>query len=223
MDRFSWPDPPSQTAFPIARPGYAYIFTVAFITLVFSLLELTALALICLAVALFICWFFRDPDRLVPQGEGAVVSPADGKIVVAGKVDGGPLGEGACMKVSIFMTVFNVHVNRVPHEGTVTRVDYQPGSFLPADRDVASSRNEKNAIFLEMDSGETLCVVQVAGLIARRIICGVMAGDTLSRGQRFGMICFGSRLDVYLPMGTTLKVSVGEQVTAGATVLGYLT
>lgn len=222
MEGFSWPDPPSQTAFPIARPGYPLIFASAFVTLVFSLLALTPLALICAAATLFICCFFRDPDRVVPQTQGAVVSPADGKIVVAGKVESSPLGEGPCMKVSIFMTIFNVHVNRIPYEATVTRVDYRPGSFLPADRKEASSKNEQNAVFLELETGGTVCVVQVAGLIARRIICGVQAGDKLSKGQRFGMICFGSRLDVYLPPETTIDVAIGDQVTAGTTILGYL-
>jgi phosphatidylserine decarboxylase len=222
MDNFSWPDPPSLVAFPIARPGYPLIFASAFITVIFALLELTIPALIGLAATLFLCCFFRDPDRIVPKNTGAVVSPADGKIVVAGKTDDHPLGEGACTKVSIFMTVFNVHVNRIPHEGTVSRIVYQPGSFHPADRDKASVENEQNMIFLKTASGKKICVVQVAGLIARRIICKVQTGDELLRGQRFGMICFGSRLDVYLPHETRISVKMGDHVKAGSTILGYL-
>jgi len=222
MDQFEWPDPPRQTAFPIAKPGYPLIYAAAFITLVLAVLELTPLALIALLAALSICWFFRDPDRVVPRSENAVVSPADGKIVVAGSVEGGPLGEGRCAKISIFMTVFDVHVNRIPHEGTISKIDYRPGEFIPADRSRASRDNEQNAVFIDTSGGRQLCVVQVAGLIARRIICGIQAGDALSRGQRYGMICFGSRLDVYLPADTTLKVEVGDRVEAGSTILGYL-
>lgn len=222
MDNFSWPNPPSLVAFPIARPGYPLIFASAFITLILALLELTLPALIGLVVTLFICFFFRDPDRVVPRHTGAVVSPADGKIVVAGKTDDHPLGEGSCTKVSIFMTVFNVHVNRIPHEGTVTRIVYQPGGFHPADRDKASLENEQNMIFLKTASGKRICVVQVAGLIARRIICNVQTDDALLRGQRVGMICFGSRLDVYLPQETTLNVKKDDRVKAGTTILGYL-
>jgi len=223
MDKFAWPDPPSLVAFPIARPGYPLIFAFAFITVVFAILELTVMALIGLVFTLFICCFFRDPDRVVPKNSGAVVSPADGKIVVAGKTDDNPLEEGACIKVSIFMTVFNVHVNRIPHEGTVTRIVYQPGCFLPADREKTSTENERNMVFLKTESGKKICVVQVAGLIARRIICKVQAGDNLLRGQRMGMICFGSRLDVYLPLETTLNVNKGDHVKAGTTILGYFT
>jgi phosphatidylserine decarboxylase len=222
MDNFSWPDPPHLVAFPIARPGYPLIFAAAFITVVFALLELTFPALIGLVITLFICWFFRDPDRVVPKYAGAVVSPADGRIVVAGKTDDNPLGEGPCMKVSVFMTVFNVHVNRVPHEGTITRIVYRPGGYQSAGRDKASVENERNMIFLKAPSGKLICVVQIAGLIARRIICKVQAGDALLRGQRLGMICFGSRLDVYLPPETTLNVKKDDHVKAGTTILGYL-
>jgi len=218
MDRFSWPNPPSLVAFPIARPGYPLIFAFAFVTVIFALL-----ALISLVSTIFICCFFRDPDRLVPKKSGAIVSPADGRIVVAGKTDANPLENGPCMKVSIFMTVFNVHVNRIPHEGTVTQVIYQPGSFLPADKEKASAKNEQNMVFIKTESGKKICVVQVAGLIARRIICTVQAEDAVLRGQRMGMICFGSRLDVYLPLEITLNVKKGDRVKAGTTILGYWT
>lgn len=223
MDKFTWPDPPSQAAFPIAKPGYPLIFASAFITLILALLELTPLALIGLVATLFICCFFRDPDRVVPRAAGAVISPADGRIVVAAKATSNPMGIEECMKISVFMTVFNVHVNRIPHEGTITKITYQPGGFLPADRRRASSENERNLVFIDTAEGKKICVVQVAGLIARRIICGIQAGDNLSRGQRYGMICFGSRLDIYLPSDTTLSVAVGDRVKAGTTILGYLT
>ncbi len=223
MDNFSWSDPPSQVAFPVARAGYPLIFASAFATAVFAFLGLTVLALTGLTATFCICGFFRDPDRLIPNNSSAVVSPADGKIIVAGKVDNSTFFEGPCMKISIFMSVFNVHVNRIPHEGNVKKVSYSPGKFFSANLDKASKYNEHNAVFLETEDGEKICVVQIAGLIARRIICRVQAGDTVARGQRFGMICFGSRLDVYLPVDSKLNVGVGDKVKAGTSVLGYLT
>jgi phosphatidylserine decarboxylase len=177
------------------------------------------LTLIGLAATFAICGFFRDPDRVIPDQEGAVVSPADGKVVAAGVVDSSPFSEGKTMKISIFMSVFNVHVNRVPCDGRVKNIRYQPGKFISANFDKASLENEHNAVFLETVGGRQLCVVQVAGLIARRIICKVKPGDDLIRGQRFGLICFGSRLDVYLPTDVTLNVVMGDKTKAGETIL----
>lgn len=222
MNEFSWSDPPSQTAFPIATPGYPLIFAAAFVTTIFALLELTFLALLGLAATLFICCFFRDPDRLIPTEQGAVVSPADGKVILAETADGCPFFEQPCMKVSIFMTVFNVHVNRTPHEGVIRGILYHPGEFFSANLDKSSAENERNALLIETDNGANICVVQIAGLVARRIICKVQDGDRLGRGQRFGMICFGSRLDVYLPADARLDVAVGDKVSAGTSILGYL-
>ena len=119
------------------------------------------------------------------------------------------------MKISIFMSVFNVHVNRVPFNGLVKEISYYPGKFFSANLDKASLENEHNAVFIEMENGKPLCVVQIAGLIARRIICKIQAGDRVIRGQRFGLICFGSRLDVYLPTDIKLKVAVGDKVQRG--------
>jgi len=223
MDKFTWSDRPSHTAFPVATAGYPFIFAAGFVTAVFALLELTVLALVGLVVTFFICYFFRDPDRVIPNYSGCVVSPADGKIIWAGPVDNGPFFEGSCLKISIFMSVFNVHVNRVPHDGQIKAVSYHPGKFFSADLDKASRHNEHNAVFIETDQGQSICFVQIAGLIARRIICKVQEGDEVVRGQRFGMICFGSRLDVYLPLETKLKVGIGDRVMAGTSVLGELT
>ena len=220
MDEYTWSDPPSRFAFPIAAAGFPLIFGAAFATLILALLGLTAAALVGLAATFGICGFFRDPDRVIPTIPGAVVSPADGKVIAAALTDGGPFFEGECRKISIFMSVFNVHVNRAPVEGRVMRVRYRPGQFVAADRRDASGRNEHNAVFLQTDDGRNLCVAQVAGLIARRIICRVQAGDRLLRGQRFGMICFGSRLDLYLPNDIRLQVAVGDRVSAGSSVLG---
>lgn len=223
MYNFSRPDLPGQTAFLVARAGYPFILASAFITAVFALLELTILSLIGLAVTIFICYFFRDPDRVVPNKNSAVVSPADGKVIEACIKDHNPYFEGRCLKISIFMSMFNVHVNRIPHEGKVEKINYYPGKLIAANFNKASSDNERNAVFIKTDQGKKYCVVQIAGLIARRIICEVHDGDKMARGQRFGMICFGSRLDVYLPDDTKLNVCIKDRVKAGTSILGYLT
>jgi len=222
MDKFSWSNPPSHTAFPVASAGYPFIFASAFTTAVFAFLELTAPALICLAITFFICYFFRDPDRVIPSDNGAVVAPADGKVILVGPEDNSPFFKGECIKISIFMSIFNVHVNRIPHEGRVKTISYYPGKFFSANLDKASRLNEHNAVFLETKEGKNICVVQIAGLIARRIICKIQEGDLVAGGQRFGLICFGSRLDVYLPPDTNLNVAVGDRVKAGTSVLGVL-
>jgi phosphatidylserine decarboxylase len=222
MDKFSWSDTPGQIAFPVASAGYPLIFAAAFVTAVLALLALVLPALCGLIVTFFICYFFRDPDRVIPQKKGAVVSPADGKVIAAGTINNGKFFEGPCIKISIFMSVFNVHVNRIPHEGVVKKISYHPGKFFSANLDKASEYNEHNAIFIETEEGKKMCVVQIAGLIARRIICRIQKDDGLTRGQRFGMICFGSRLDVYLPADTKLNVAVGDKMKSGASVLGYL-
>ena len=222
MDKFSWSDPPGQIAFPVASAGYPLIFAAAFVTAVLALLALVLPALGGLIVTFFICYFFRDPDRVIPKNKGAVVSPADGKVIAAGTINNAKFFEGPCIKISIFMSVFNVHVNRIPHEGVVKKISYQPGKFFSANLDKASEYNEHNAIFIETEEGKKMCVVQIAGLIARRIICRIQKDDRLTRGQRFGMICFGSRLDVYLPADTKLNVTVGDKIKSGTSVLGYL-
>jgi phosphatidylserine decarboxylase len=220
MSDFSWSDPPNHTAFPVARAGYPFIFAAVFTTAVFALLEMNIPALIGLAVTFSVCFFFRDPDRIIPNYDGAVVSPADGKVIFAGPVENSRFLEGSCIKISVFMSIFNVHVNRIPYEGQVKAIHYYPGKFFSANRNKASTHNEHNAVFVETEEGKKVCTVQIAGLIARRIICKLQEGDTVARGGRFGLICFGSRLDVYLPPDTTVKVAVGNRVKAGTSVLG---
>jgi phosphatidylserine decarboxylase len=172
-------------------------------------------------VALFVLQFFRDPPREVPQGEGLVLSPADGRIVQVGNARDDYLGRDA-VKISVFMNVFNVHSNRAPVDGAVEDVWYFPGRFVNADLDKASLENERNAIRLRTAAGEDVTCVQVAGLIARRILCYVGKGDRLARGDRYGFIRFGSRVDVYLPPGSTPKVAIGDKVAATTTVLAHL-
>jgi phosphatidylserine decarboxylase len=172
-------------------------------------------------IALFVLQFFRDPARVVPQKANAVLSPADGRIVVVEKTQDPYAGRDA-LKISVFMNVFNVHSNRAPVDGTIERVQYFPGKFVNADLDKASVENERNALTISMPSGHVVTCVQVAGLIARRILCYVNVGDVLSRGQRYGFIRFGSRVDVYLPLTASPKVTVGDKVAATETILAEL-
>jgi phosphatidylserine decarboxylase len=220
MDKYNKSDLPSESAFPIASAGYGFIIAGAFATVVLAILGLTTLTLIALLMTTCICGFFRDPDRIIPDEEGLVVSPADGKVILTETVDNSPFFSGQTMKISIFMSVFNVHINRAPYDGRVKDIKYSPGKFFSANLDKASLQNEHNAVFVEMENRKPLCVVQIAGLIARRIVCKIQPGDHLLRGQRFGLICFGSRLDVYLPTDIKLKVAVGDKVKAGTSVLG---
>jgi len=172
-------------------------------------------------VALFILQFFRDPAREVPVGEGIVLSPADGRIVQVGNARDEYLKRDS-VKISVFMNVFNVHSNRSPVDGSVQDIWYFPGSFVNADLDKASTDNERNAVHLRTPAGQDVTCVQVAGLIARRILCYVGKGDQLKRGDRYGFIRFGSRVDVYLPPGSTPKVAIGDKVSATTTVLAEL-
>ena len=171
---------------------------------------------------LALCWFslhfFRDPERVVPQGEGLAVSPADGKIIrVEDRAD--PFSDETRCCVSIFMNVFSVHVNRAPVDCVVEDIRYWPGKFLNAAFDKASTDNERCAYRLRGDDGQVWSMVQIAGLVARRIVCRTEPGDPLARGQRYGMIRFGSRVDLYLPRGYVAAVRIGEQVFAGQSVI----
>ena len=169
-------------------------------------------------IALFVLQFFRDPARVIPQDPNAVLSPADGRIVVVGKAHD-PYANREALKISVFMNVFNVHSNSAPVDGKIEKVDYFPGQFVNADLDKASTENERNALVITAANGATVSCVQVAGLIARRILCYVDAGDVLARGQRYGFIRFGSRVDVYLPLSAQPKVAVRDKVSATETVL----
>jgi phosphatidylserine decarboxylase len=173
-------------------------------------------------VALFILQFFRDPPRDIPQGENLVLCPADGRVLVVGNARD-PYLDRDCLKISVFMNVFNVHSNRSPVDGTVKERWYHPGAFFNAALDKASLENERNALWLRTAGGADVTCVQIAGLIARRILCYVDAGAELVRGQRFGFIRFGSRVDVYLPLDAEPKAAIGDKVYAAQTVLAWLT
>lgn len=172
-------------------------------------------------ITLFILQFFRDPPRPVPTGAKSVLSPADGRIVVVGKATD-PYTNREALKISVFMNVFNVHSNRSPVDGEVTNAWYHPGSFLNAALDKASVENERNALLISTADGRSITCVQVAGLIARRILCYVKPGDRLARGQRYGFIRFGSRVDLYLPSESRPLAQVGDKVYATSTVVAEL-
>jgi len=170
----------------------------------------------------FVLQFFRDPPRQIPQGEGLVLCPADGRVIVVGDAPDPYRGGAKSVKVSIFMNVFNVHSQRSPVDGVVKEMAYSKGLFVNAAFDKASSDNERNALVLRLDNGVEISCVQVAGLIARRILCYVKPGDRLGRGERYGFIRFGSRVDVYLPPGSRPRVAIGDKVKASSTVLAEL-
>lgn len=202
----------------LARDGLPIIGLFALATLVTALLRWPVPAVILLVATAFSLNFFRDPDRAAPTAPGIAVAPADGVVCKMGPaVD--PLTGETRQVVCIFMNVFNVHVNRAPVEGTVSEVRYIPGKFFNASLDKASTDNERNILGIRDAAGGQWSVVQIAGLIARRIVCKAAAGDRLSRGERYGMIKFGSRLDVYLPQGYLPSVTMGQKTTAGVTVL----
>ncbi len=208
---------------PIHREGYPFIAIAAVASAVLGSLW-SPFGWIGAIVTLWICYFFRDPPRVTPQREGLVVSPADGRVSLIQQASPPPeLGLPAepTTRVSIFMNVFDCHVNRSPAAGTLRKMAYTPGLFLNAELDKASEDNERNALWIETASGP-LAVVQIAGLVARRIVPFVKEGDMLMAGERFGLIRFGSRLDVYLPPGVKPLVAEGQTAVAGETVLADL-
>ena len=172
-------------------------------------------------VAVFILQFFRDPARVPPAGAGLVIAPADGRIVSVERTRD-PYLERDALRLSVFMNVFNVHSNRAPVTGTVVKTWYNAGNFVNAALDKASAENERMALHLQTDDGSDVICVQIAGLIARRILCYVREGDRVTAGQRYGFIRFGSRVDLYLPVGTSAHVSVGDKTTAGLSVVAEL-
>ena len=213
---------------PIAFEGIPFIVGAGVVTLAlfllyrhFSLPWLLICGLFSLALSLFICFFFRNPQRTIPADERAVLAPADGVVIHLGESSAEHLDQ-EMFKVSIFMSVFNVHVNRAPLTGRVVDNFYVQGKFLDVRDERATFENERNGLVLETRDGIRIVVVQVAGLIARRIVCYPKVGDWLTRGERYGLIRFGSRLDVFLPKGAKVLVREGDKTVAGETILGML-
>jgi len=203
----------------IAREGYPLILTGAALTILAFVLGGKAVGTILLIVTLAVTAFFRDPDRVIPTGEGLIVSPADGKIVSI--VDLKPDANSSTLttRISIFLSPLDVHINRIPVAAKIQKVVYQRGKFMAAYKDEASSRNEQNTIELADERGRRLRVVQVAGVVARRIVSRVHQGQDVQRGERFGLIMFGSRTDSYLPGDCKIEVAEGQRVKGGETIL----
>jgi phosphatidylserine decarboxylase len=174
-------------------------------------------------VTLFVVWFFRNPERTAQENPFQLISPADGKVIRIEEVSIEGQSDRSCLKISIFMNVFNVHVNRIPCSGQIVSIHYSPGKFLSANLDKASALNEKNTVLIRRDDGREIVVIQIAGLIARRIVCWIKEGIKVKKGERFGLIRFGSRVEVLLPLGSTSLVKIGDKVRAGETPIGELT
>ena len=204
----------------IAREGWPFL-AISLVLAVAATVWCAAWSIPLWIIFVFVLQFFRDPAREIPQEAGAVLSPCDGRVIKVERAQD-PYGEREAILVSVFMNVFNVHSNRSPVDGKVEKMQYFPGKFVNADLDKASTENERNAVVLKTNDGQTVTFVQVAGLIARRILCYIKVGDMLTRGQRYGFIRFGSRVDVYLPLTATVKVAIGDKVSATTTILAKL-
>jgi phosphatidylserine decarboxylase len=223
-DRTSILDTIADSMAPVHRDGMKFVGVGALATLILFLLW-EPLGWLAAILTLYVAYFFRDPDRVTPMREGLVIAPADGKVSAIEKVV--PLaelglGEAERVRVSIFLSVLDVHINRAPVAGRIVRSLYVPGAFLNAALDKASEENERRSLVIETASGVEIAVVQIAGLIARRIVTFAREGDSVGAGERFGLIRFGSRVDTYLPPGKTALVAVGQLAVAGETVLADL-
>jgi len=206
----------------IAREGYIFIVVSALVTLVAFSFALRWTAFLLLLLTAFIIWFFRNPERKTPPGENLIISPADGEVIKIEEIREYELMKGPLRKISIFMNVFSVHVNRAPCTGRIETIRYYEGKFLSANLDKASSDNERNGLVIRMEDGRAIGMIQIAGLVARRIVCWVNEGMMVEKGERFGLIRFGSRVEVLLPADTAVLVKSGDKVRAGETPIGGL-
>jgi len=205
----------------IDRAAFPFVAVALIPAAVCLVTGLSLLALLLTGLPVGVALFFRDPDRVPPQTAGAVVSPADGRVLFVGPADQSLAPPGDWSQISIFLSPLDVHVNRVPIAGRVTRIEHMPGTFLPAYRDGAAVRNERTEIWL-LHAGQTIVFRQVVGALARRVVCRVAVGATVQTGQRFGIMKFGSRMDVFIPTTATLLVTQGERVRGGETVVAHL-
>jgi phosphatidylserine decarboxylase len=201
--------------------GYPFIFGALIAGLVVGALWSWTFAAPLVVLAAFFLFFFRDPDRAVAAGSGVVLSPADGRVMVAGAVSGQQAPPGDWQQVSVFLSPLDVHVNRMPIGGRVTKVQYHPGRFLPAYKAEAGDLNEYTEVWIDHD-GHTIVFRQIVGILARRIVCRAREGDVVRAGDRFGVMKFGSRMDVFLPRTATLRVKAGDKVVAAVSVLAEL-
>lgn len=211
----------AQKHWPIAKEGLPFLISSAILTVFFGGMGWRVLMALGILITLFIAFFFRNPKRKIPSLQNIILSPADGRIVHVGECEEDRFLRGKALKVSIFMSLFDVHVNRAPAAGKVLERSYHPGRFHVASVDKASLLNEQNAFILETEERFKILLIQIAGFVARRIVCYAKAGDHLKMGEIFGLIRFGSRIDLYLPTETKPIVRVGQRVKGGESVIGY--
>lgn len=204
------------------RAGFPFIGGAWLIAAIAAIAAGWAVALPFVALGAFFAFFFRDPERTSPAAEHSVLSPADGRVLVAGAAEASAAPPGEWQQVSIFLSPMDVHVNRMPVSGTVTRVSYMPGRFLPAYRHEAATVNERSEVWVDRGNGQMIVARQIVGLLARRVVCRARIGDRVRAGQRFGIMKFGSRMDVFLPASATIAVQVGDVVRGGETVIAVL-
>ena len=204
----------------IAREGFPLISIAAVLTLLALAANWWFVAAVFGAVTIALAGFFRDPERVISAGEGLVVAPADGRIVSIASGEGESLPVQSRTRISIFLSPLDVHINRIPVAGRIEEISYRAGKFLAAYKEEASRQNEQNVLVIADAQGRKLGVVQIAGVLARRIVCRVKPGDNMKRGERFGLIMFGSRTDLYLPQGCRVEVTEGQRVKVGTTIVG---
>lgn len=207
---------------PIAQEGVPFLAAAMVPSAAAWALGWTAAGALFGAVALFTGWFFRNPSRRIPGGPNLIVSPGDGRVLAVAEEEEPRFLKERAVRVSIFLSPLNVHINRTPCAGTVRTVGYTPGRFLVASRPEATLQNEQTAALIETDAGSRILCVQVAGYVARRIVCWLSEGERVDRGERYGLIRFGSRMDLYVPVGTQVRVRAGDRVTGGESIIGVL-
>jgi phosphatidylserine decarboxylase len=209
---------------PINKEGYIFIAIAAIITIIFFLFS-EFLGFIGIILTAWVAFFFRDPERVTPEGDNLFISPADGTVLSVNEASPPVelnMENDKYMRICVFLNVMNVHINRIPMSGKITQLHYHPGKFLSANVDKASSENERQSAVMETKSGHTIAFIQIAGLVARRIICNLRDDQEVIAGERYGLIRFGSRADIYIPIDSEVKVSIGQTMVGGETVLAEL-
>jgi len=210
-----------QNRWPMAKEGLPFFIPMALFTVIVGILGWAIWMYMGILLSLFIAYFFRNPRREIPNLQNVILSPADGRIVHVGECEEDRFLKEKTLKISIFMSLFDVHINRAPVSGTILAEKYLPGRFLIANVEKSSLLNEQNALILETEDRYKILLIQIAGFVARRIVCYAKAGDTLGKGEVFGLIRFGSRVDLYLPPEVKPIVRVGQHVKGGESIIGY--
>lgn len=211
----------TKNQWPVAREGFPFLIPSALLTLFCGAVGWKVLTISGILLTLFIAFFFRNPKRKIPSFQNIILSPADGRIIQVAECEEDRFLKQRSLKVSIFMSLFDVHINRSPATGKVLETSYHPGRFLVASREKSSLLNEQNAFILETEDRAKILLIQIAGFVARRIVCYTKAGDILRKGEIFGMIRFGSRIDLYLPTDVRPIIRVGQHVKGGESIIGY--